>query len=210
MTTSPDSTPETTSEPPSSVQPASAGSSGSSQEQQTDRPENQRDHRAKTKRGGVDATAVLDYWQRLNKLPGGTFLFARLLGLFIPYTGSIKPSVQTLEPGLAVVKLKERRRVRNHLRSVHAIALANLAELTTGLATLSGMPDDARGILTGLDVQYTKKARGVITGTCTCQFPETSEKREYKIPVTLTDEQGDTVVTATATWLIGPKMGSGL
>ena len=156
-------------------------------------------------RSGLDASAVLDHWRRFQRIPGGKYLFAQLLGFFIPYTGSIKPRVHSLEPGHAVVHLHDRRRVRNHLRSVHAIALANLAELTTGLATLSGMPEDARGILTGLDVQYTKKARGIITGTCTCEFPETSERQEYKIPVTLTDEQGDVVVTATATWLTGPK-----
>jgi len=151
------------------------------------------------------ATDILAKWKLLSNLPGGRLLFAKLLGFTIPYTGSIKPDIISISPGHAVVRLKDRRRVRNHLKSVHAIALANLAELTTGLATLSGMPDDARGILTGLEISYHKKARGIITGTCQCEFPETSERMEYKIPTTLTDEEGDTVVTGVATWLIGPK-----
>lgn len=156
---------------------------------------------------GLGGAEILNYWQRLNRLPGGRFLFERLLGFRIPYTGSIRPRIETLNPGHAVVQLKERRRVRNHLKSIHAIALANLAELTTGLATLSGMPASARGILIGLEISYLKKARGTITGTCHCDIPETSERREYKVPVTLRDEDGDIVVEGKATWLIGPRPG---
>ena len=66
-------------------------------------------------------------WRRLSPLPGGRWLFGRLLRLVNPYSGAVGAIVMTLEPGHAVVVLKERRAVRNHLDSVHAIALANIA-----------------------------------------------------------------------------------
>jgi len=95
-------------------------------------------------------------WRRLSPLPGGRWLFSRLLRLVNPYSGAVGATVMTLEPGHAVVVLKERRAVHNHLDSVHAIALANIAEMASGLAMLSALPDSARGIPTALSIDYLK------------------------------------------------------
>jgi acyl-coenzyme A thioesterase PaaI-like protein len=144
-------------------------------------------------------------WQHLSPLPGGKLLFSLVVGIVIPYTGSMRARVEQLQPGHAIVRLPDRRRIRNHLRSIHAIALANLAEFTTGLATLSGMPDTARAILVGLEIEYSKKARGDIIGECITSIPVTVERQEYKIEVILRDSVGDTVATAWARWLIAPQ-----
>jgi len=122
----------------------------------------------------------------------------------IPYTGSMKANVEHLEPGYAVVFLKDRRRVRNHLRSIHAIAIANVAEYTTGLSTLTGMPPGSRAILTALDVKYLKKARGRLRSECRSQLPSNLIEQEVSVEASIYDMQGDCVATATATWLIGP------
>lgn len=143
-------------------------------------------------------------WQRLSPLPGGKLLFSLLVGIFIPYTGSMRARVEQLQPGHALVKLPDHRRVRNHLRSIHAIALANLAEYTTGLAILSGMPDTARAILVGLEIKYIKKARGAITAECIATIPKTDDRQEYLVNVVLRDGSNDTVATARVCWLIGP------
>ncbi len=145
-------------------------------------------------------------WDTLSALPGGKWLFSKALGLMVPYTGALGSIVQHLSPGHAVITLRDRRRVRNHLKSVHAIALANLLEVSTGLAVLSGMPDDARGILSGLEVNYLKKARGLLTAECHCDIPTTSSRQEYQITGEIRDSEGDVVATAIAHWLIGPAI----
>jgi acyl-coenzyme A thioesterase PaaI-like protein len=160
--------------------------------------------RATTSRDASVGARLRARWERLAGLPGGTWLFSVLVGWMAPYTGTIGARVVDLAPGRAKVAMRDRRRVRNHLRSIHAIALLNLAEEASGLAITSGMPEDLRGILRGLSIEYLKKARGTITAESTAPVPETGVRREYEVPVELTDAAGEVVARAHALWLIGP------
>lgn len=144
-------------------------------------------------------------WDKLSQWPLGKKFFNLLIGLYIPYTGSISADVQELRPGYAKVTMRDRRKVRNHLKSIHAIALANLAEYTGNLALVSGMPDDARFIVKNISIDYIKKARGVLTGECQAPGVPSNEKKEFSVEVTLRDEEGDVVVRGKLLTLIGPK-----
>lgn len=144
-------------------------------------------------------------WERLSPLPFGKRLFSLLLGRLVPYTGTLRARVEELRPGHAVVTLRERRALRNHLRSIHAAALLNLGELATGLALNYALPADARAILRALSMEYHKKARGTITATCDVPVPESAEEREYAVEAALRDETGEVVATARARWLVGPR-----
>ena len=148
---------------------------------------------------------VLATWGRLSALPGGKRVFSWMLGRRIPYTGTISPRIQELSPGYAKITIRDRRRVRNHLRSVHAGALLNLGELATGLALSSGLPGDARSIPTGLSIEYRKKARGTITAECRHPTGGGNEHRDERIHADLTDESGDLVARVTARWRVGPR-----
>src|SRR6185503_1870048 len=103
------------------------------------------------------------------------------------------------------IRMRDRPALRNHLRSVHAVAMMNLAEVTTGLAMLAGMPDDARAIITNLAIEYKKKARGTLEAECTTAPPASNEKREYLVEGVIRDTAGDEVARATARWLVGPR-----
>lgn len=143
-------------------------------------------------------------WDRLSPLPGGNQLFSRLLGRRIPYTGSIHPQVLQLAPGFATIQMKDQRSLRNHLDSVHAIALTNLAELTGNAALAYSLPDDARFIVTELTMRYLKKARGTITARCQCPPVTTNERKAYSLEVQLFDPQNELVAVGTLQSLVGP------
>ena len=143
-------------------------------------------------------------WRRLSKWPGGKTLFSLLIGRMTPYSGTIGARVVELEPGHCRVTLRDRRRVRNHLSSIHAMALANLAEMASGLAVLVGLPAGIQGIVTGFSITYLKKARGLLTAECRVSGLAVTSEQEYEAPVAITDTQGDVVARATARWRLRP------
>ena len=148
--------------------------------------------------------ALLARWRRLSALPGGAWLFSKLLGWMVPYSGSVSPRVLQLEAGHARVRLIERRALRQHLGSVHAIALMNVAEMASGLAMLGALPAGMRGIVVKIGIEYFKKARGVLVAESRCAVAPDLPEGEYDFVSEVTDAAGDVVARATVTWKLGP------
>lgn len=143
-------------------------------------------------------------WQRLRHLPGGAWLFSRLLGWVIPYTGSIGADVKILKPGFARIEMRDRRRVRNHLHSVHALALANLGEVASGLAMLGTLSADTRGIPTRLTIEFYKKARGRLVAESHCSPPTVTQDMDFEVHAEIRDSDADVVARTTVNWRLGP------
>jgi uncharacterized protein (TIGR00369 family) len=142
------------------------------------------------------------WWRRLSRLPFGRRIFSMMIGRVAPYTGSMGARVEDLGPGYSRWTLRDRRKVRNHLRSVHAVALVNLAEVASGTAMLTALPPGTRGIVTGLSISYLKKARGTLTAECRCSVPEVNGDTNYDVQSEVRDEAGDVVARATVNWLL--------
>ncbi len=149
-------------------------------------------------------SSIRQVWGVLKSVPGGGKVMGRLLGQLAPYTGTIRPEIVNLDVGYAKLKIRDRRAVRNHLNSVHACALANLGEATTGVAMMMAMPDDSRGIPVHLAMDYLKKSRGTITCECSCAVPSSSERKEYEVRGELKDESGEVTARVFARWMVGP------
>ena len=154
-------------------------------------------------RNKIATEMILSSWNRLHSLPGGIWIFNLFLRWFNPYSGSIRAHVVELRPGYARIELQDRRRIRNHLNSIHALALANLGELTSGLALLSGLPGNSRGIPTKISTEYFKKARGKLVAESNSGLPDVKNDMEHEVFTDILDQQSDVVARTVVNWQLG-------
>lgn len=145
--------------------------------------------------------------RRLGVLPFGPWLFARAVCWQAPYFASIAPRIEVLEPGRCDVSIRDRRRVHNHLGTVHAIALCNMAELAGGLCTEVSIPASMRWIPKRMTVSYLVRASGRLRAVA--RHPQAPSERDagYPLPVDVevTDGAGKAVLRALIEMWISPR-----
>ena len=153
------------------------------------------------------AASVLSMYRRLSRWPAGRWLFSRAVCFRAPYFATIAPRFVALEPGRCEVRIRDRHRVHNHIGTVHAIALCNLAELSAGVMTEASLPASMRWIPKGMSVEYLRKARGTMHAVATPDVPIVESATGYDLPITVSvrDPQGEEVVRARILMWLSPK-----
>ena len=150
---------------------------------------------------------VVKAWNKYGHSALGRKLFNFILGRVVPYSGNIKAEVMTMGNGEVTIAMQDRRAVRNHLKSIHAIALANLGELSSGLAMFSKISDATRAIVVDLEIKYTKKARGRLIATGKANPPDVIDSPIKSIvEAEIKDSAGDVVATIKVHWLLSPPL----
>ena len=107
---------------------------------------------------------VVDLYQKTHAIPlVGDRLFSFAFSQVAPYFWTIRPRFTVIEPNHAEVVIPKRRGVKNHIGTVHAIALCNGLEAAMGVLAEASIPSDKRWIPKGMEVSYTAKATTDIT-----------------------------------------------
>ena len=151
-------------------------------------------------------TSTLNLWKGFANKPGGKWAFSRLLCVKAPYFGSISPVFEELRPEYCEVRIAKRRGVLNHLGTVHAIAMCNMAELAGGTMTEVTVPTTHRWIPKGMTVQYLKKAIGTQRAVATPVIPLVASDSGYELPVNVDvfDPAGERVFNAEIRMWVSP------
>ena len=142
-------------------------------------------------------------WHFLQPWPGGAWLFSRLIGRINRYSGSIGANVIALRPGYAKLELPDKSKIRNHLNSIHALALANFGEYASALAMLTGLPENVRAIPIAISVRYVKKARGKLFTESHCKIPEVKTDMDFDVSADICNQAGEPIANVKVTWRLG-------
>lgn len=150
---------------------------------------------------------VLALYNWLVPLPAGRWLFSRIICLKAPYFSSIAPRIESLAPDRGVATLRHRRRVTNHLGTVHAIALCNLAEFIGGLTCDVATPAGMRWIPKSMTVDYLMRATGTMRATATPGFAPVQAVEGYELPmqVEIANADGEPVFRARIAMWVSPR-----
>jgi acyl-coenzyme A thioesterase PaaI-like protein len=144
-----------------------------------------------------EASLVLSLWRRLSGTAAGRWLFSRLICWKAPYFATIRPRFTVLESGRCELWIPKRRAVLNHIGTVHAIAMCNMAELAAGTATDATIPHSHRWIPKGMSVEYLHKATTNLHATAIVEAPaQWKAAVELPVPVQVTDAVGSVVFQA--------------
>lgn len=148
---------------------------------------------------------LLDVWRRFERLPAGRALFTWMVCRKAPYFASIQPRFEELRSGFARVSMRKRRAVTNHIGTVHAIAMCNLAELAAGTMTEASIPRTMRWLPKGMQVEYLKKAETDMEATATLGPVEEGAARDVPVLVEVRDRSGAVACRATITMWVSPR-----
>lgn len=141
---------------------------------------------------------------------GRTFWVSRILQEIIPFNRPHRLSVVKLGHAECVVRLPLRRRNLNHLRTIHACALATAAEYASGLCLLSALGvQDMRLIMSSLNMKYTRRAESECLATASLSSEDlTSVKLKleeegramFVLHSVVRDAEDEIVAKAEITW----------
>jgi len=144
-------------------------------------------------------------YRAMKSLPYGTHIFSRLICFKAPYFGTISPHITLLDTHEVVIEFKKRRRILNHIKTVHAIACCNAAELAAGMLMMAGLPRHLRWIPKHMEVSYLRLATTDLKATALIVDWDEVELGDLKVNVDVVDEDGVSVVDVVITMWISEK-----
>ena len=101
---------------------------------------------------------TLSTYNKFEKYPFGKKIFSIIVSQVAPYFATISPKISELVPNQCTCLIKKKRKVFNHIKTVHVIAICNGLEMAMGVMAEASIPKHLRWIPNGMTVDYTAKA----------------------------------------------------
>jgi uncharacterized protein (TIGR00369 family) len=132
------------------------------------------------------------------------------VGNAVKFAGTAKVEILEMTPTRLHGRIRNRKRVQNHIGTVHAAAMALLAESVTGLVVGMSVPDNRTPVIKSMKVEYMRRAKGDLEAVATLTQADVdriilTEKGEITVPVKVTDADGNEPIQCEMIWAWTPK-----
>jgi acyl-coenzyme A thioesterase PaaI-like protein len=141
--------------------------------------------------------SVLGLYKALSRLPLGRTLFSVAFARKAPYFRSIRPRFTDVSPHHAALVVADRKAVRNHIGTMHVIAVCNGLEAAMGALAEVTVPPGKRWLPKGMEVEYAAKASSDITCVAHTTPADWDGAPDVPVSVTATRDDGTVVVRGT-------------
>jgi uncharacterized protein (TIGR00369 family) len=148
----------------------------------------------------------------INKLPSPLKVktLSMFFGRVIPFAGTAGVQIEELNEERSVLVLKNRKRVQNHIKGIHAAAMALLAESATGFVCAVGCPDDKLLLMKSMNLNYVRRSKGDLTAKAELSVEQremikNEDKGEITVNIKVTDEDNKEPVICEMVWAWVPK-----
>ncbi len=149
---------------------------------------------------------------KTSSLPAGmrSWVITRMFGKFVPFLGTAGLVFEEVGRERMVVSVKNRKKVQNHIKGLHAAAMALLAETASGFVVGMNVPDDKLMLLKSMKVSYYKRAQGDMRAVATLNADQVQrmfveDKGDVLVDVVVTDESGESPIVCEMVWAWVPK-----
>lgn len=137
-------------------------------------------------------------------------VLSKTFGTVVPMVGTAGVSYDLVTAEKVICSIKNRRPMQNHIKGVHAVAMALIAETATGFVVGMNMPNESMVLIKSLKMEYKKLAKGDLIATATLSLADreriaSTPKGEVTVPCIITDETGQSPVECEMIWAWVPK-----
>ena len=124
-----------------------------------------------------------------------SWLISKAFGSKIPFAGRASMHIAHLDHESCEIRLTNRKKVQNHIGTLHAAAMALAAESATGYLVGMNVPNGRVPVIKQLSVTFEKRTKGSIVAKAHLtpeqrEIMVSQEKGEVLVAVTITDEEG--------------------
>ena len=132
------------------------------------------------------------------------------VGNAVKFAGTAKVEIIEMTSTRLHGRIRNRKRVQNHIGSVHAAAMALLAESVTGLVVGMSVPDHRTPVIKSMKIDYIRRAKGDLEAVATLTQADVdrirmTEKGAITVPVKVTDADGNEPIQCEMIWAWTPK-----